>query len=342
MDGGSDLAQPDWHEADAIIGAGADDDYRIAPTAPAALYRDRAPAFAAILESAPVRIAAEDYERDDKTAVDAQRGFKRAATRANLSVLIIAMLGVGVLLLALYDAPSFAVLSLGIAGAVTGAYAAFLSQRLRQTRLFERWMSGRADAEERRREYFALMTQTDASATGPDAALLPSLRLEYFRRYHLEVQTRYYDQRAQQHQRESDRTATFGAFAVFLAALFTGIGGALGSGVNTAWTGLAALGVLGAALTSFATTRESISQDARNAERYARTHAALRRLAARIDEVRDAVAAGNLQAMTEFVAAADQHLSVEHRQWLSDADSTREGLAKLDEALTAGLKKAPE
>src|SRR5262249_50527367 len=143
-------------------------------------------------------------------------------------------------------------------------------------------------------------------------------------------------------QRESDRTATFGAFAVFLAAMFTGIGGILGSGVSSGWTGLAALGVAGAALTSFATTRESIGQDARNAERYRPTHAALRRPAARLDDVRAAAAAGNTQAMPEFVAAADQPLPVEHRQWLTDADATRDGLSKLDEALTAGLKPRKE
>jgi hypothetical protein len=294
------MVRQHWREAEAIIGSGADDDYEIAPTTHAAAYREAAPQLADILESGPVRVAAEDYERANATAVEAQRAFKVAASRANLSVLAIAALGATVMLLALF---------------------AYLTQRLKQTQMFQRWMSARADAEERRREFFRLVAQVDPQADSGAAASLPLLQLEYFRRYHLDVQIRYYDQRQKSHQREADRTATFAAFAVFLAAL------------DSAWAGLAAFGILGAALTSFATTREAIGQDARNAERYSRTHAALRRLSARLDDVREAVAGGNYAALAEYLTAVEDHLSVEHRQWLNEAESTRGGLERLDEAL---------
>jgi hypothetical protein len=328
------MVRQHWREAEAIIGSGADDDYEIAPTTHAEAYREVAPRLADILESGAVRVAAEDYERSNAAAVDAQRAFKVAASRANLSVLAIAALGATVMLLALFEAPSFALLPLGVAGGAAGAYAAYLTQRLKQTQMFQRWMSARADAEERRREYFRLVANIDpAEAGSSEAVSLPLLQLEYFRRYHLDVQIRYYDERQKSHQREADRTATFAAFAVFLAALFTGVGGALGSGLDSEWAGLAAFGILGAALTSFATTREAIGQDARNAERYSRTHAALRRLSARVDDVREAVAAGNYAALAEYLTAVEDHLSVEHRQWLNEAESTRSGLERLEEAL---------
>jgi hypothetical protein len=111
--------------------------------------------------------------------------------------------------------------------------------------------------------------------------------------------------------------------------------------IQSQWAGLAALGVLGAALTSFATTRESIGQDARNAERYGRTRAALRRLTTRLDDVREAVAQGNAQALEEFVAAVNEQVSVEHRQWLNDGDSTRAGMARLEIALQRSAEDAP-
>jgi hypothetical protein len=327
------MPRQQWREAEEIVGSGADDDEEIAPTTHAATYRERAPILADILESGAVRVAAEDYETANAMAVEAQRAFKVAANRANVSVLAISFLGAAVMFVALFDAPSFALLPLGIAGGAAGAYAAYLTQRLKQTQMFQRWMTARAEAEERRREYFDLVTRASAEGTGDEQVPLALLQLEYFRRYHLDVQIRYYDRRQRAHQREADRTATFAALAVFLAALFTGIGGVMGSGVRSEWAGLAAFGILGAALTSFATTRESIGQDARNAERYARTRASLRRLSARLDDVRAAVAAGNREALTEFVAAVDEHLSVEHRQWLSDTESTRAGLTRLEETL---------
>lgn len=328
------MLRQEWREAQAIIGDGTADDYEIAPTTHAAAFREQAPGLAQILESAPVRVAAEDYEAADSAAIEAQGAFKAAASRANLSVLAIAVLGATVMLVALFDAPSTVLLPLGIAGGAAGAYAAYLTQRLKQTQMFQRWMTARAEAEERRREYFGLVARAEPDVAGTEADVpLVLLQLEYFRRYHLDVQIRYYDLRQRSHQREADRTATFAAFAVFLAALFTGIGGVLGSGVRPEWAGLAAFGILGAALTSFATTREAIGQDARNAERYSRTRAALRRLSARLDEVREAVATGNGAVLTEFIAAVDEHLSVEHRQWLNDTESTQASLARLEEAL---------
>jgi hypothetical protein len=325
-----------WREAADIIGAGADDDYQIRPVAQAEVYAERAPALSEILQRNATRIAAEDFERSDAEATRTQTEFKRAANRANVSVLAIAIVAAGLMVLALVDAPALTLLGLGLAGGATGAYAAYLTQRLKQTQMFERWMSARADAEERRREYFDLVTEVERTPSETAGSPpLPLLQFEYFRRYHLDVQIRYYAERQQMHQRQADRTATFAAFAVFLAALFTGVGGAMAGGLGPEWSAVAALGILGAALTSFATTRESIGQDERNAERYARTRTALRHLSGRLDDVREAVSAGNHASLREFVAAVSEQVSVEHRQWLSDTQSTRAGMLRLEEALRA-------
>jgi hypothetical protein len=43
----------------------------------------------------------------------------------------------------------------------------------------------------------------------------------------------------------------------------------------------------------------------------------------------------NHQALAEFVAAVNDQISLEHRQWLEATEATREAMAKLDEALAA-------
>jgi hypothetical protein len=62
--------------------------------------------------------------------------------------------------------------------------------------------------------------------------------------------------------------------------------------------------------------------------------------------VRNAVAAGNRQALTEFASAVNEQISLEHRQWLEATEATRTAVAKLDEALSktqnaAAPKPAP-
>ena len=100
--------------------------------------------------------------------------------------------------------------------------------------------------------------------------------------------------------------------------------------------------MFGAALSSYANSREAVSQDRRNAERYARTLTALGGLEARVDEVRNVVAAGNKQVLTEFASAVNEQISLEHRQWLEATEATRAAVAKLDEALGKTQNAAPQ
>lgn len=68
---------------------------------------------------------------------------------------------------------------------------------------------------------------------------------------------------------------------------------------------------------------EATAQNRRNAERYARTADSLDGLYA-LDRVRQAVAAGERESRTEYVAAVHDQLSLEHRQWLAEtAEASR-------------------
>ena len=87
---------------------------------------------------------------------------------------------------------------------------------------------------------------------------------------------------------------------------------------------------------SFATSTsnsESLNQDGRNAERYKRVYSNLAHLAGQMDEVRTAVAAGDLEVLDGFVDAVHEGLSAEHRQWTEDIGQIGSAVDKLSEKL---------
>jgi hypothetical protein len=210
---------------------------------------------------------------------------------------------------------------------------------VREGNLLEAWMGGRAHAESARLEYFATL----AGLEGSDASELPLrlLKLEYFRRYQLDVQLAFYDRRGRRHRQSADRTLALGGFAAALAAVASGSAG-IAASIEAPWAALAAFGVVGTALAAFAATREGVNQDRRNAERYGRTLSALEILRGRLDDVRAGVLAGSQDVLEEYVAAVHEQLSLEHREWLSGAESTRSAIGKMDEALAAVQKVKAE
>jgi hypothetical protein len=328
--------------AAAAIGEGRPDDFILAPTTHAEELAGKAPALASLLRTAKIATLARQYERRDREAGDAQRRFKDAMLWANAAVLATGVLGaaimvVGILEEALDDADLWPLLLvLGLGALVSGAFASMWLFRVREGNLVEAWMSGRAHTESARLEYFATLAK---AKTGESSELpLGLLKLEYFRRYQLDVQIAYYDRRGGQHRESADRTLTLGGFAAALGAVASGSAG-IAASIEAPWAALAALGVIGTALAAFAATREAVNQDRRNAERYGRTLSALEILRGRLDDVRAGVLAGSQDLLEEYVAGVHEQLSLEHREWLSGKESTRSAVGKMDETLAA-LQKA--
>jgi hypothetical protein len=192
-------------------------------------------------------------------------------------------------------------------------------------------MSARASAETARLSYFAALAEPQEAP--PDPAL-DLLKLEYFCRHQYQVQCNYYRRRGRQHEQAANRNLSIGSEAVLLSAGAAGVSGFLGASAGGMAAALGAVGVLGAALSSYASAREAAAQNERNAERYARTQAALENLGGeRLDRVRAAVAKGNAPALAEFVAAVNEQISLEHRQWLEGSEATKAAVAKLEDTL---------
>jgi hypothetical protein len=100
------------------------------------------------------------------------------------------------------------------------------------------------------------------------------------------------------------------------------------------------LGTFATALASFASTRESVKQSQQNMERYKSAYDALVLLGIKLDAVRGAAAAGEREPMKQFVIAAHEQMSAEHRQWLTAAQNIQPAIDKLDDALSKSKEKS--
>lgn len=187
-------------------------------------------------------------------------------------------------------------------------------------------MTGRAEAETLRLEYFATVTEPAGDLTDAKRLLL---QLEYFRRFQLDTQLTYYKSRGAQHDRAASQAVKTGLFLMMLVAVINAIAGA----ASGAWTVLALLALVAHALASRISGLEAVNQDGRNAERYDRTHSVLARMKSKLDQVRPAVATGDDTVLTGFVEAVHEQLSLEHRQWLKSFDERYSAIGKLEQRL---------
>jgi hypothetical protein len=330
-------------QADAIdqavqaVGRDRPNDYVLAPSSHAEELASKAPALARLLRTAKLETLALQYERLDRQAGAAQKKFKDAMAWANRALLLTTGLGAGVMVVGILatwakDAAEPLSVVIGILAVLSGGMASMSLFRVREGNLLETWMSGRAHAEGARLSYFSTLVQgADNQPSDPPLGLL---KLEYFRRYQLDVQIAYYSRRGDDHRRSADLTLMIGGFAVAAGAVAAGSAGVLAA-IDPRWAAVAALGVIGTAAAAYAATREAVNQDRRNAERYGRTLSALEILRGRLDDVRGGVLKGSQDVLEEYVAAVHEQLSLEHREWLSGAESTRSAIGKMDETLAA-------
>jgi len=324
-------------DAAGIIGIGSPDDYRLSPVDHAEQLKTSAPKLAAILtRSTPVELARQ-YADADTEALAAERTFKRWVIRANWAVLATAtvsalLMAVALLASRLGGLTQSVLIVLALLGVTSGGIASMALFRVKEGRLLEDWMAARARAETKRLSYFSYVVN---SSIGQLDRQLELLKLEYFCRYQLDLQLAYYKNRRYGHRNSAKRTLDISAVSVLVAGIASGAAGVLGA-QRSDWAALGSLAVFGAALQAFAAAREAINQDRRNAERYDNTAQALQGLRERLDDVRIGIAAGSTSVLSEYVAAVQDQLSLEHRQWLEGAENMQAAVARLEKALTSG------
>jgi dsDNA-binding SOS-regulon protein len=328
-------------EAKNAIGEQHKDDFILAPLSHADNLPPSAQALAILLKDPQLSILAEQYERHDDLANKAQRVYKTTLRRANGAVLAATVLGalmMAVQIVALSSSlyqPELQNVAIG-AGILAGLAATLGAMwlfRAREGQLLERWLGCRAKAETERGAYFVALAET------PDDAPLRLLKLEYFRRYQVDVQRNFYTAATKRHAAAAQRTLRIGAFAVGLSSIpvFFGAFGTSGG----AWPALAALSVIGGAVAAYTSAHEAMSQDKRNAERYEHTLEALELLAAKLGQVRKAVAEGSADALKVFVSAVNEQLTIEHRQWIEAAQGAKKAVETVEASLAKFEKGNP-
>jgi len=327
-------------DAARIIGSDTPSDYRLSPLEHAEQLKTSAPKLAALLtRSAPVELAQQHADADTE-ALGAERTFKRWVIRANWAVLATATVSALLMAVALLGGifgslTQTILIVLAVIGVTTGGIASMSLFRVKEGRLLEDWMMARARAETKRLSYFRYIVN---SSEGPLDPQLELLKLEYFRRYQLDLQLAYYKTRRSGHRNSAERTLDISAVSVLVAAIASGAAGVLGA-LRNEWAALGSLAVFGAALQAFAAARESLNQDRRNAERYDNTAQALQGLRERLDDVRSGIAAGSPSVLGEYVGAVQDQLSLEHRQWLEGAENMQAAVARLEKALSSGASQ---
>jgi len=311
-------------------------DYRLKPTQFVDHFKEKATDFSEVLANAALVETAKRYEQKSAQAKSNQAVFKARSMWATWTVFT-ATVTAGILAGYAASQPEAAAkqdyvsLILGAVALLAGGYAAILVNQINGGGYLTRWMSARAAAETERLGYFNRLVRL-VTTTYKDQPRILLLSLELFRRYQLALQQVYYTQRGGEHRRSMDTTLKLGSVSAGILALCSGGAGILGY-FQPELLPFAAVGILGSALATVASRREEINQDERNAERYGRTADVLSHLREKHSEVQQAVAAGNTQVLIEYVNAVHEQLSLEHRQWLAQAEAIESAVEKLTTSL---------
>ncbi len=286
--------------------------------------------LAQVLLSAPVQSVMQRYEASDEAAIKAQTSYKSVLwTRAAV------VIGLAAALAAIFILGNFLVaMLLGAFGGIVLVATLFLKRRS-----FEDWWKNRHEAELRRVRLFDLVFEDPkqaASQVGTGLDILP-LQLEYFRRYQLDVQLRYYCERAEK-LRRGNTGVIRGTLLIFVLSAI-GYGAIALIGLVSIWEEtspnlpvwlewaaqfdevgmrgympvLLALAVLALAVFAVLTGIRMIGREARLAEEYAKMCERLQKFAAHdLALARAAAADGDAEAVDAFVRKVHALMVKEH------------------------------
>jgi len=328
-------------EAREIIGEGKNDDYILKPTKHYEMFQSSAPEFAQTFRTSEIEAVAKKFEGHDNQANSARKIFKLYTKRVRWSLFTMVCFSTALIVVSsLFGQDvkstfasilfiSFTILAI-TAGYLTNTYLSLIKNK----KLFENWMKSRASAEMQRLEYFILVIKSTLGEVSIENATSNKLlKLEFFRRFQLDMQINYYGNRGKDHRINAGKAITISTWLLSGTSFTAAIAGILGTALSPKWGIVAAIGLILQALATMVLTQESVNQDQRNEERYSRTKEALDKIRGRIDKVRESVAEGNDDVLMSFVQTAHEQLSLEHRQWIDDMENVSKALEELEQQL---------
>lgn len=313
-------------------------DWQLQPELHAAALGAECGALKRVLQRDEIKNIVERFRRADRAALRAQARYKRIGHLSLYSAALATVVGalfVMPLESWLTDLPASIASGLQILALAT----AFLTSRiLAVSSPFATWMRMRAEAELARVELFDTLAKAEEPVREGELPLLP-LKLEYFRRYQLDVQRRYYSGRGAAHKKAAWRNNRWLTTSMLFTVAAVLVGGFIALNLAAAWglplpewimTWVAPFGgprtkrvVLGlatmaSALYGLGMARTLMNLDERNASRFLTTAGNLEFLRdAGLSTARAAANEGKLQEVFEFIRSIQDQISSEHREWIS-------------------------
>jgi hypothetical protein len=310
-------------------------DWELRPDKHIAALKDAAAAapLVRLLESPDLVPIVDQYVASNRAAVLAQATYKRWARLSALASLLAVAIASIMLLPRVGGIDDATVTIAAVLQFLLLALSFLASLWLAWRRPYDAWMRKRADAETARIQLFRQVTMADVSGQLSGLPPLP-LQLEYFRRFHLDIQRLYYRERGDQHARAVRRRFVWRCAALVLIVLATLpiVWTVQEKDWIPAWLGqwltllppkaefaqrlFLCFGLIGGALQGFLAAYAIMSNDERNSARYRETRGNLDDLAARpLAEARQAAAAGDRSRVYAFYALVEEQVSSEHREW---------------------------
>ncbi len=322
-------------QAIAAIGEASGDDWVLQPQQHAKALPPEARLLRQVLEDAALQSIIRTYEKFDEEANRAQRFYKlqvKGAAIASFLAIIASFLAI-VVLPGYHLIPAERVNALYLAQAALAFLAAALWVASNKGASFRRWIGSRAWAEDARMNLFkaVLNAKEELGRSGKELPLLP-LQLEYFRRYLLDSQRKYYHLRGEYFVRARSGSKRLAAalFALSLLpivwemqghaqwpAWLDSLIGALPSKtlVGDIFLGIAVF-VVGLEVVRLAYA--AISLNYRNAWRYPKTGEKLDALSREpLEEARVNALKNDQAAVIRFADKVQQELLAEHREWIA-------------------------
>jgi hypothetical protein len=334
-----------------IIGLNKENDYILDPDQHMETYEKEAPFFASILRSSMISTILGEYNQADSRAIVAKNVFSKWSNSLIWATFITTVFTTGLLASSSFDlffgvgspvSKTLAVIfSLG--GVAAAAVGTGCLQHIKNNKLLEKWMGTRAEAEKLRMQYFEELAIAVPKNGEDTLKLTDHLKLEFFRRFQLDVQLNYFSAKSIRHQKTASKLLLISTIAVMLVLFINGIAGIVGFIGETQITVIASFAIIAQAVSSMVMNKEAIGQDRQNSERYESARKSLNMLKRTIDQVHDKLDEGNPAILQNYIAAVHEPIMSEHRQWLSSQETRLSAISRLEEELKKNDKQqSPE
>jgi len=315
-------------------------DYKLSPEKHAALFSST-PELAAVLSNSKLIAMAEEYEINSSRAGKAKNKYTKFSNRARWFGFLTAGLGAGVVMASSLSESSVSketadllVIIFAIGAGVSGLLGSAFLMMIKGIGVFELFKSSRAKAEQLRIDYFVTACSVDEN-TSPSLALL---KLEYMRRYLLEMQKDYYKQRSEELMDKSTTSFTVIAILTAVAGIATLVVGTVGGQLEKSamWIPIVvAAGLILQALASTLSNKEQAAQHKKMFRSYNNCRAQLNQLSGKLSEIRQSIANGNVELVEDYLTAVTAPLMEEHKEWLENLNAQSTSLAALEKTLAS-------